>query len=63
MTQTVRISASEQWLDGTGGRLFIWHLEPEGQSEASLVDLLPDSARIARSTSVRPRSSLAMALP
>jgi acylglycerol lipase len=38
LTQTSAIStASEQWLDGTGGRIFTRHWEPEGTPKASLV--------------------------
>ena len=32
-----RSAATEQWLDGTGGRIFTRHWEPEGMPKASLV--------------------------
>jgi acylglycerol lipase len=35
MSQT--ISATEQWLDGTGGKIFTRHWEPEGAPRANLV--------------------------
>jgi acylglycerol lipase len=37
MIQTATIPVSEQWLEGTGGRLFTRHWEPGGQPKASLV--------------------------
>ena len=37
MTDTATISATEQWLEGTGGRIFTRHWEPDGQAKANLV--------------------------
>ena len=37
MTQTATIAATEHWLDGTGGRLFVRQWEPLGHPKASLV--------------------------
>jgi acylglycerol lipase len=37
MIQAATKPVSEQWLEGTGGRLFTRHWEPDGQSKASLV--------------------------
>ena len=36
MTGTVASVASEEWLDGTGGRIFTRHWEPEGPAKANL---------------------------
>jgi acylglycerol lipase len=37
MTDAGTMTATEQWLDGTGGRLFTRHWEPEGEPKANLV--------------------------
>jgi acylglycerol lipase len=37
MTQTATNPATEQWLDGTGGRIFTRHWEPAGEPKANLV--------------------------
>ena len=37
MTATWTNSATEQWLDGTGGKIFTRHWEPDGEAKASLV--------------------------
>ena len=37
MADPTTTSAIEEWLDGTGGRIFTRHWEPEGTPEASLV--------------------------
>lgn len=37
MNTTTSSAVSEQWLQGTGGRIFTRHWEPEGQAKASLV--------------------------
>jgi acylglycerol lipase len=37
MTDIANISAEEQWLDGTGGRIFTRHWEPEGAPRTNLV--------------------------
>lgn len=37
MTDAATVPAAEQWLDGTGGRVFTRHWEPMGQPRANLV--------------------------
>ncbi len=37
MTLTASSSATEEWLDGTGGRIFTRHWEPQGEPRANLV--------------------------
>jgi acylglycerol lipase len=37
MTQTAQIPATEEWLEGTGGRLFTRHWQPEEHLKAALV--------------------------
>ncbi|MDT9600040.1 alpha/beta hydrolase [Sphingosinicella rhizophila] len=37
MTNAANISATEHWLDGTGGRIFARHFEPGGPAKANLV--------------------------
>jgi alpha-beta hydrolase superfamily lysophospholipase len=37
MTDAATIPATEQWLDGTGGKIFTRHWEPEGAPSANLV--------------------------
>lgn len=37
MTLTANNPATEQWLDGTGGRIFTRHWEPDGEARANLV--------------------------
>ena len=37
MTDTATNPATEQWLEGTGGRIFTRHWEPDGEAKANLV--------------------------